>query len=73
MDDLTLGGDFSSIVADVDKVIVRGRDLGLSLNPDKCELISSSSFKGRDSTIDSFQHIAPAQSLPSPGSSSAEG
>jgi hypothetical protein len=39
MDDVTLGGLRSSVASDVDTIITRGPEFGLSLNSSKCECI----------------------------------
>ena len=41
MDDITLGGDIARVKEDVERIHSKGSDIGLSLNPSKCELIYS--------------------------------
>ena len=44
IDDTTLGGTFSAVSQDVEKIGIGGEVFGLHLTIQKCELISSESF-----------------------------
>ena len=55
MDDVTLGGSQETVARDVQTVMKIGHDLGLDINPSKCELITHAGCVVTDPTLYSFQ------------------
>jgi len=44
LDDITLGGSAKTVAADIREIVRAGAAIGLSLNVDKCELITFGRF-----------------------------
>ena len=44
LDDITLGGSAKTVAADIREIVRAGAAIGLSLNVDKCELITFCRF-----------------------------
>ena len=57
LDDGTLGGDPKVVLSDLQEIIKYGSEIGLELNPSKCELFFCSGID--QSILTSFQTIAP--------------
>jgi len=57
LDDVTLGGNLNFIIRDVEAIIENGKNIGLELNRNKCELISSSSSLMGHPLLDSFTKL----------------
>ena len=55
VDDVTLGGSQETVARDVQTVMKVGHDLGLDINPTKCELITHDGCVVTDPTLLSFQ------------------
>ena len=62
MDDVTLGGLRSSVASDVDTIITRGPEFGLSLNSSKCECICKDGG-GLRGAWRGFQHVCPDSAM----------
>src|ERR1700730_9543315 len=62
LDDVTLGGNKVSLVSDIEIIIEKGRDLGLELNLNKCELISSRLLSMKNPIFDSFSKLTTSES-----------
>ena len=54
----TLGGHQSQLAKDVKRVIEVGRDMGLHLNVNQCELIADSGTNVNDPFLQSLQRFA---------------
>ena len=55
VDDVTLGGSQETVARDVQTVMKVGHDLGLDINPSKCQLITHAGCVVTDPTLSSFQ------------------
>ena len=58
LDDLTLAGHKDIVASDVRRVVDDGSNLGLHLNPNKCEVICLSDLDISDPFLQTFTHIA---------------
>ena len=57
LDDITLGGSAKTVAADIREIIRAGAAIGLSLNVDKCELITHRDFQVNDALLQSFKRV----------------
>jgi len=57
LDDITLGGSAKTVAADIREIIRAGAAIGLSLNVDKCELITHRDFQVNDALVQSFKRV----------------
>ena len=58
LDDGTLGGDPNDVLKDWKKILVKGKEIGLSLNPGKCELYTVI-LHHECQSLEEFQLLAP--------------
>ena len=59
LDDVTLGGPVDAVASDVAKIAKVGGDMGLLLNPSKCELVAHPGILVNDNRLQSFQKVDP--------------
>ena len=57
LDDITFGGSAKTVAADIREIIRAGAAIGLSLNVDKCELITYRDFQVNDALLQSFKRV----------------
>jgi len=57
LDDLTLGGEQSVVAKDVERVAEVGQAMGLTLNINKCELITEPGTVIQDHVLKSFKKV----------------
>ena len=72
LDDLTLAGDQKVVAEDVQNILAYSKDLGLTLNVSKCEVIAPHTTRVSDLFLSSFQRVDPSGCL-LPRSSSLSG
>ena len=57
LDDVTLGGPQDVVISDIQRITTEGGDLGLHLNPSKCEVITNPGLTVSDPTLQSFKQV----------------
>ena len=57
LDDVTLGGTAETVASDVAEIIRAGKEIGLSLNVSKCELIAHKDFQVDNALLQSFHRV----------------
>ena len=57
LDDVTLGGTAETVASDVAEIIRAGKEIGLSLNVSKCELIAHKDFQVGNALLQSFHRV----------------
>ena len=61
LDDLTIGGPVATVAKDVSRVLDVGKELGLTLDVSKCELIAENACTVNDSLLQSFPMVPIAE------------
>ena len=59
LDDITIGGPEVCVSDDIRRVVAASKELGLSLNRRKCEIIHEDNFLPCDDILDEFVHFLP--------------
>ena len=57
LDDVTLGGRQDVVISDIQRITIEGGDLGLRLNPSKCEVITHPGLTVSDPMLQSFKQV----------------
>ena len=58
LDDGTLGGDAATVKADFEKLIAASQEIGLEVNPGKCEIFCTKEESSQN-VAESFRTLAP--------------